>query len=359
MGEGEETGAILRVSQALGIFCLSRFPEPARWAARIWIIRGVLVLTVVFWALTVHNAFQSEAMAKPRRQQGILTGMPFMANVAPRTFIDGLGRKIYLAKTPARLVSLAPSITEILYAIDLGDRVVGVTPFCDYPPEAQLKPKVGYIRPSIEAIVALQPDLVLAPSEFIRADVLEKLEQLKIPTFILEAKAVEDIYSHIQTLGRMLGRSKEANRVANDLRLQISEVKSRTEGLPRRRVLYVLNTEPFITVGPGSFIHHLIELAGGSNVAATATAPYPRLSMEAVIKEDPEIILFPVGSSEGIPEEEQQRWHRWDTLSAVKHGRFSRISADLLNRPGPRIAQGLEALAKILHPGAFDSASPN
>ncbi|MBI4400271.1 MAG: ABC transporter substrate-binding protein, partial [Nitrospirae bacterium] len=129
-----------------------------------------------------------ETPMKKRRQQGILTGMPFMANLAPRTFVDDLGRKIYLAKLPTRIVSLAPSITEILYAIGGSEELVGVTPYCDYPPEARLKPKVGYARPNLESIVALQPDLVLAPREFLRADILAKLEQLKITAFILEAK---------------------------------------------------------------------------------------------------------------------------------------------------------------------------
>jgi iron complex transport system substrate-binding protein len=304
------------------------------------------------------GAVASEPVTQPdqimkRRQQGILTGMPFMANLAPRTFVDDLGRKIYLAKPPTRLVSLAPSITEMLYAIGLGDRLVGVTQFCDSPPEAQTKPKVAYAQPNLESIVALQPDLVLAPREFIRADVLSKLEQLKIAAFIFDAKIIEDIPSHIQTLGRMLDGSASANQVAMDLRRRLAELKSRTEHLPRPRVLYVLNSQPLITVGPGSFVHHMIELAGGANVAARAKAPYPRLNMEEVIKEDPELIVFPVGSVEGIPQGEQELWRRWSTVSAVRHGRFHHVPSDLMNRPGPRIAQGLERLARILHPEAF------
>ncbi|MFI5223496.1 MAG: helical backbone metal receptor, partial [Nitrospirales bacterium] len=124
-----------------------------------------------------------------RRQQGILTGMPFMAHITPRTFVDDLGRKIFLAKAPTRVISLAPSITEILYAIGLSDEIVGVTEFCDYPPAALQKPKIGYAQPNIETIVALQPDLVLAPRAFLRADLLAKLEQLKIPTFVVDPES--------------------------------------------------------------------------------------------------------------------------------------------------------------------------
>lgn len=295
-------------------------------------------------------------MATKRRQQGILTGMPFMANLAPRTFVDDLGRKIFLAEPPTRIVSLAPSITEMLFALGLGDQIVGVTFFCDYPPEAQAKPKVGYSQPNLETIVTLRPDLVLAPSEYVRTDVLSKLEQLKIPTFVLVPRTIEDIASQVHTLGRMLARTGPADRLATDLRRRIGAVKARVEGRRRPRLLYVLNSQPLITVGPGSYIHHMIELAGGANVAERATAPYPRLSTEVVLQADPEVILFPVGSAEGIPESEQQLWRRWPTLTAVKQGRLHRIDSDLVNRPGPRAVDGLERLAQMLHPEAFPEA---
>ena len=321
--------------------------RPIRWlaSAAALVVLAHLPLAPVFAGGDDH--------AMKRRQQGILTGMPFMANLAPRTFVDDLDRKIFLAAPPSRILSLAPSVTEMLYAIGAGERVVGVTPFCDFPPEAKLKPKVGYIRPNLEAIVALKPDLILAPREFIRTDLIGKLEQLKIAIFILEAKTVEDIASHLQTMGRMLDRSTAADRVTTELRRQLAGIKELTEGLPRPRVLYVLNSEPLITVGPGSFIHHLIDLAGGANVAARASMPYPRLSMEEVLAQDPELIIFPIGVAEGIPDSEQQVWRKWTTITAVKQGRFHQINGDLLNRPGPRIVQGLEQLARIIHPDRF------
>ncbi|TAL09023.1 MAG: cobalamin-binding protein [Nitrospirae bacterium] len=273
--------------------------------------------------------------------------------LAPRIFVDDLGRQITLANTPTRIVSLAPSITETLFAIGLGERVVGVTQFCDYPAEALAKPKVGYTHPSLEAIVALQPDLVLAPREFLRADIQSKLEQLKIPTYILNATTVDGILARIQELGRLLDASPAADDLAGKMQRRIQEIKSRTSRLPRPRVLYVLNSEPLITVGPGSFIHEAIEMAGGSNIAARARVAYPRLSMEAVLKEDPELILFPTGNAEGIAAGEEERWQRWSTVSAIKLGRLHRVPSDLLNRPGPRIVEGLEMLARTIHPEAF------
>lgn len=309
-------------------------------------------VTLALLAVAGLQAQAEETFVK-RRHQGILTGMPFMANLAPRTFVDDLGRKVFLAKAPTRVVSLAPSITEILYAIGSGEQLVGVTPYCDYPPEVKLKPRVGYANPNLESLLALQPDMVLAPSEFLRADLLDKLEQLKVPLFVLNAKTIEDIPSHIQTLGRMMERSATADALATEMRRRIAEVRSLTQHLVRPRVLYVLNSEPLITVGPGSFLHHLIDLAGGANVAARARTPYPRFSMEEVLKEDPELLVFPVGTAEGISDSEQQVWRRWPTISAVKRGQLHQIPSDLLNRPGPRIVQGLEALTRVIHPGVL------
>ncbi len=285
-----------------------------------------------------------------RRQQGILTGMPFMAHLSSRSFVDDTGRKIYMAKPPARIVSLAPSLTELLFAMGAGGQVAGVTQFCDFPPEASSKPKVGYINPSLEALVALQPDLILAPHEFLKPDVIASLDNLKIPIFIVVDQTVEDIFSHIQTIGQMVEHQAEAAALGMDLRKQIAVIKKLAQGQPPVRVLYVLNSQPLITVGPGSFIDQLIRLAGGVNIAAKSGTPYPRLSMETVLLEDPEVLIFPVGQAEGISESEQQSWQQWSGLSAIKQGRVYQIPADLLNRPGPRIGQGLERLAAMLHP---------
>jgi len=319
------------------------------------IIFSVIVTCFFAASYPISLVYADETDSMRRRQQGILTGMPFMANIAPRTFVDDLDRKLYLAKPPTRIVSLAPSITEILFAIGLDEEIVGVTDFCNFPPAALTKPKVAYSQPNIEALVALEPQLVLAPPSFLRADLLAKLEQLKIPTFVLESKTVEGILGHIQLLGRMLGRSPEANALAAAMRKQVAYVTSRVEGRLRPTLLYVLNSEPLITVGPGSFIHHLIELAGGRNAAERANAPYPRLTMEEVLTQNPDILLFPVGEYEGIPQAEQDRWKRWETIRAVQEGKLFQVNSDLLNRPGPRVIDALRHLVKVLHPDvAFD-----
>ena len=140
-----------------------------------------------------------------------------------------------------------------------------------------------------------------------------------------------------------------------EMRQQMAEISRRTEGLSRTRVLYVINSQPLITVGPGSYIHQMIGLAGGVNIASEATAPYPRLTMETVLKEDPEILLFPRGSVETVPRSEQEAWRRWTTVTAVRQNRLREVSADALNRPGPRVMDGLESLVRVIHPEAFPS----
>ena len=208
-----------------------------------------------------------------RRQQGILTGMPFMANITPRTFVDTLGRKLFLAKAPSRVVSMAPNVTEMLFALGLEEKVVAVTPFCDYPPEAQSKTHLGGTNPSIEQILALKPDLVLAPQDIIQQSLLLNLDRVKVPIFVLQAAQLEDVLAQIQTVARMFDRSKAGDELAATIRQRIAVVKERTQSLAHPRVLYVLNTDPLQTVGPGSFIHQLIEAAGGANIAAARRRP--------------------------------------------------------------------------------------
>ncbi len=288
-----------------------------------------------------------------RRQPGILTGMPFMAHVSSRSFVDDAGHRLYLAKPPARIVSLAPSITEMLFVIGLDEQIVGVSEFCDYPEAAKSKAKVGYSNPSAEALIALRPELVLAPRDFLRPDLQAKLEQLKIPLFVLDAHTLEDILLQIHTLGKMFEKTSAANEVTQIMRQRIAEIRRKVETPPARRVLYVLNSQPLISVGPGSFIHQMIGLAGGVNIAAQAGVAYPRLSMEAVLKDDPEVLIFPSGEVETVPRNEQQQWRRWDSLSAVKQQRFHEVSSNLMNRPGPRVIDALEQLAHAIHPEMF------
>ncbi len=346
-----------------GFFILSgvqRVRDCRQTQGRKWSLRVACILTMTVLVAPVCEplfGFSDHSTTMKRRQQGILTGMPFMANVAPRTFVDDLGRKLYLAQPPKRIVSLAPSITEMLFALGLDQEIVGVTEFCNYPPAALEKPKVGYAQPNLESIVALQPELIVAPKSFLRVDLLNRLEQLKIPTLLLDPQTVEDILRHIQLLGRMVGRVPESIKVTETIRKKMTMLTARLAGLPRPTLLFVINTDPLITVGPGSYIHQLIELAGARNAAEHAGTAYPRLSIEEVLRQNPEFLLFPMGRFEGVPQAEQDQWRRWTSLEAVKRDQFAQIDSDILNRPGPRVIEALEALITILHPGAVPSAA--
>ncbi len=340
----------VRLGHALAAALLKACFERAGWYS--W-VSGLVCCVLCVHAAAVFGQDGMEEMK--RRQQGILTGMPFMTHVSSRSFVDDAGHRIYLAKPPARIVSLAPSITEMLFAIGLDEQIVGVTEFCDYPAAAKSKARVGYSNPSAEALIALRPELVLAPSDFLRPDLQAKLDQLKIPLFVLETHTLEDILLQIHTLGKMFEKGTAAHDVTQRMRQRIAEIQRKVETPPARRVLYVLNSQPLITVGPGSFIHQLIGLAGGINIAAQAGAAYPKLSMEAVLKDDPEVLIFPSGEVETVPRSEQQQWLRWDSLSAVKQQRFHEVSSNLLNRPGPRVIDALEQLARAIHPEVFGS----
>ncbi|MDH4082340.1 MAG: cobalamin-binding protein [Nitrospira sp.] len=334
--------------QALGIFYLSRWQ-------RYLFVGTVCLMAALLTPLSSADGCNGDECGEMKRRQGILTGMPFMAHVSSRSFVDDAGHRIYLAKAPTRVISLAPSITEMLFSLGLDEQIVGVTEFCDYPTAAQSKPKVGYTNPSVEVLVALRPELVFAPKDFLRPDLQSKLEQLKIPLFVLEAQSVEDIPLQIHTLGKMFEKTAAANEVTQVMRQQIAEIRRKVEPLSAKRVLYVLNSQPLISVGPGSFIHQMIGLAGGTNIAAQAGVAYPRLSMETVLAEDPEVLIFPAGDVETVPRSEQKQWLRWESLSAVKQQRFHEVSSNLLNRPGPRIVEGLAQLANAIHPEVFGS----
>ena len=245
----------------------------------------------------------------------------------------------------------------MLFALGLDEEIVGVTEFCNYPAAALKKPKIGYARPSLESLVALRPDLIVAPQEFLRADTIAKLDELKIPVFLLEAKSVEDILIQIQSLGKIFNRTSMSDAVTGSMRARMAEVTGRVAASAKKRVLYVLNSHPLITVGPGSYIHQMIGLAGGINIAAGSPSAYPKLSLETVLKEDPEVLIFPVGSMESIPKSEQQEWDRWGNLSAVRNRQLRDVSSDALNRPGPRVVEGLEHLARAIHPEIYRSGT--
>lgn len=261
------------------------------------------------------------------------------------TFTDGIGRKIELTKKPERIVSLAPNITEILFALQLGNKVVGVTDFCDYPVEAGDKPKVGWlISPNLEKIISLQPDIVFATTEGNKPEIVDELERMNIKTYVLNPHNINSVLSDITAIGTVTGQGIVAREIVTSLSRRIDSIKKKAlEGRPKR-VIYLVSTDPVISAGPGSFIHDLILTAGGANVLSDSPIRYPRIDMEEIILKDPEVIIVPTDLIEQL-----QEWKkRWGGISAFKNGMVYPINPDIVSRPGPRIIEGLELISEYI-----------
>ncbi len=290
-------------------------------------------------------------MSAPALVLGLVLALA--APAAAFTARDMLGREVTLAAPPRRIVSLVPSVTEILYALGAEDRLAGVTDFCDYPPAARQKPRVGgMIDPSLEAIVALKPDLVIVTTEGNREETLAQLKRLRIPTYLVAAHRVSDTTALVGHVGELTERRDAAAALVARLEQRIAAVTSAVLTRPRPRVLYVLWPEPLIVPGRESLVTELIRLAGGESITAGEGESYPRYSLEAAIARAPEVILL-ADHGAGTGPVDEEKWRGFTSLPAIRAGRLHRVNGNLLHRYGPRIVDGLEQLARAIHPEAF------
>lgn len=273
------------------------------------------------------------------------------------TVTDQTGRRLELIASPARIVSLVPSVTEIVFTIGAQDRLAGVTDFCDFPAAARRKPRVGgMIAPSLESLVALQPDLVVATTEGNRHETFDQLAALKIPVYLVNPTTVEGVLDLVARLGRLTDRAAAADRLVGQLRERMQAVSARVAGRPRPRVLYVLWPEPLIVPGHGALVSELIALAGGNSVTADGGTGYPRYSMEAALARNPEVIFLASHDATRSPLV-RSRWERFTQVPAIRSGRLHVVDGNLMHRYGPRIVDGLEVLARLIHPEAFGKAA--
>jgi iron complex transport system substrate-binding protein len=275
------------------------------------------------------------------------------APAAALTVRDMLGREVTLAAPPARIVSLVPSVTEIVYALGAETHLAGVTDFCDYPPAARGKPRVGgMIDPNLEAIVTLKPDLVIATTEGGREETVAQLKRLRIPTYLVAAHRVSDMTALIARVGELTERRDAAATLVARLEQRIAAVTRAVLTRPRPRVLYVLWPEPLIVPGREALVTELIRLAGGESITAGEGDSYPRYSLEAAVARAPEVILL-ANHGAGTGPVHEEKWRGLTSLPAIRAGRLQRVNGDLLHRYGPRIVDGLEQLARAIHPEAF------
>jgi iron complex transport system substrate-binding protein len=272
------------------------------------------------------------------------------AAAAARVVKDQTGRNVNVPDNPHRLVSLAPNITETVYALGLGAELVGDTDYCDYPPEAKKKPHVGtMVNPSLERIIALKPDLALGTPEANRRETADQLERLGIPLYGMTASTLTGTLASIEHLGQILGHAAEARSLAAKLQVRIDGVEKRIAGQPKPKALFVVWYRPLITVGPNTFIADVIRAAGGIPVGADLKGEWPRLSLEELLAQNPDVILFPKAESFSPSPDEFRSLPGWKNLRAVKEGRMYFVSETIM-RPSPRLVDALEELAGVLHP---------
>ena len=260
-----------------------------------------------------------------------------------------------------RIVSTTPSITEILYALGLGDRVVGVTRYCRYPPEAQSKPKIGdYINPNLEAIAALRPDLVIIQTNPVR--LAERLAALRLRSIEVNQENIEAIYRSIRVISIGTSTQARGEQQISALQRGLDRIRATSQHLRPTRVMFVVGRAPkrldgLIVVGKASYLNELITLAGGQNIFADAVAAYPQISFEQVLARNPEVVIDfgdmadPAAVNEAHKREIVSVWQRAASLQAVKNHRVHPVAADIFVVPGPRAVQAAQAIFDLLHPG--------
>ncbi len=267
---------------------------------------------------------------------------------------DQAGRMVSVPDNPLRVVSLAPSITEIVFALGEGDRLRGVTQHCDFPADAQSLPKIGsYVHLDLERIVALKPDLCIGVRDGNPGNVVAELEALGIPVYAVDPRNLDTAVDTVLEVGQLLNATAKAQHLANEMRARIQRVKVRVAGTGGRpRVFFQIGTAPIVSAGTNTVINELIVAAGGQNLAA-GPAPYPLFSREQVLALQPEVIIITSMTKEPEPEQMSAEWRQYESLPAVRNNRIFIVDADLFDRSTPRIIKGLETLAGIIHPELF------
>ncbi|MGY0372029.1 ABC transporter substrate-binding protein [Clostridium sp. JNZ J1-5] len=299
----------------------------------------IMILAISFGGCSPQNKTSGNASEKKE------------SAVYPMKIVDSYNREVTIEKEPQKIVSIAPNITETIFALGKGNKLVGRTDFCDYPAEVKDIQSIGTLKdPNIEKIVELKPDLVIASTHF-KKDVLRKLEGLGIKVVVLYGQeSFDGVYDTIKKVGQVTNANNEAEKIVTDMKKKVENVVSKVKDKNKPKVYYVVGygkTGDF-TAGKGTFINSMIEMAGGDNVAKDTEGW--KYSLEKLIEKNPEIIVCSKSfdTKKGI-----ESTNGYKDLKAVKEGKLIEIDNNLLDRQGPRLALGLEELAKVLHPDIF------
>jgi len=253
-----------------------------------------------------------------------------------------------------RIVSLAPNLTEIAFALGAGDKIVGVTKYDDHPPAVEKLPRVGgFVDPSLEGILALEPDLVVCVPNPGGRDRMDVLARMGVAVLVLPSYSLQDIFVVVEKMGQVLDRERRASELVESMKSEIKRVKARIGGKKRPRVLLVYGHKPLVAAGKGSFANTLLTIAGGNNVLGDSSVRYPTVPAETVIGLQPQVVIDASASGTGSELDRQEArkfWNRWKVIPAVKNDRVYVFDSALWFRPGPRIVEGLERLSLLLHP---------
>jgi iron complex transport system substrate-binding protein len=309
----------------------------------------LLALIMLMTALTVGCTPKQDVTKKPKDANS--ENIEASANY-PMDIEDQFGNKVTIEKKPEKIVSLAPSHTEILFSLGLGDKIVGVTSFCDYPEEAKTKEDIGSFKDiNLEKIIELEPDLIIQYGQG-EEESNSRLKEAGITILSYEPETVEQIIELINTLGKVADTSSEAEKVTKDMIDRRDSIVEKVQGAENVKVFYEIWHDPLMAAGPGSFMDELMTLAGGDNIAKDAEGEYPQFDVEQLIERDPEVYLSSNDMEEKTIESIKSR-PGYENISAIKNDRIYLLDPNIVSRPGPRIIDALEIVAKSIHPELF------
>jgi len=268
-----------------------------------------------------------------------------------RQVTDQIGRKVMVPERPQRIIALIPSLTEIVYALGAGDRLVGATQYAKEPGEAADLPRVGsYLHLDVERIVALRPDLCLAGRDGNPKHLIERIEKMNIPVYVFDPRTLQEIIESVRLLGNLLQAEEKAENIARDMERKIAEVDRKVGEIKERPgVFFQIDAAPMVSAGSDTFIDRLITRAGGRNLAAGPVS-YPRYSWEDILVMQPDVVIIASMAGGYTEEQLKNEWRKWRQIPAVRKDRIYVVDASLFDRPVPRLADGLITLANILHP---------
>ena len=267
------------------------------------------------------------------------------------SLVDQTGREIRVPADPQRVVALAPSITEIIFALECQNRLKGATRFSDYPKAAEAIPRVGsYVYLDLEKIVALNPAVCIAIKDGNPRSVIDRLEALDIPVFAVNPRGLDTVMRAIDHIGQLMGAEKRADEIMADMAARIAKVESKVAQTGKRpRVFFQIGIAPIVSAGSDTFIHELIVKAGGINIAGQYTS-YPRFSREEVLELAPDILIVTSMARKEVFERVKAEWEKWEQIPAAANGRVHLVDSNLFDRPTPRLVDALEKLVALIHP---------